>query len=252
MSELENVICGRALRKIMVNEIMKIKKELRNYENEKNAIHCLKFFKTGRGEYGEGDQFLGITVPNARIVAKRYSSLSFDNLQILLQSSYHEERLLAVFILVNQFTKADEKTRKKIFYFYLKNRKGVNNWDLVDSSADKIVGAYLSDKTKGMLYKYAKSTNLWERRIAIVSTYYFIKENNFDDTIAIAEILLEDKQDLIHKAVGWMLREVGKRNIKVLENFLQTHCKNIPRTTLRYAIEKFPEKKRKEYLFNLN
>lgn len=232
----------------MANEILKIKKELRNYVDEKSIAHCSKFFKTGRGEYGEGDQFLGIAVPNTRMVAKQYPSLSFDNLQKLLQSPYHEERLIAVFILVQQFTKADEKKRKKIFNFYLKNRKGINNWDLVDSSAYKIAGVYLINKPKDILYKYAKSTNLWEKRIAIVSTYCFIKKGNIDDTLALATLLLKDKHDLIHKVVGWMLREAGKQDKKALEKFLKTQHKNMPRTMLRYAIEKFPEKKRKEYL----
>lgn len=227
---------------------MDIQKELRVYTDKDKVLNYQRFFKTGPGEYGEGDKFLGVTVPKIHIVAKKSSSTSFENIKKLLESPYHEERMMALFILVEQFGKGDEKLRKQIFNFYLKNRKGINNWDLVDSSAYKIVGAYLIDKPKDVLYKFAKSKNLWDRRIAIVSTAYFIRQNSFDDTIAISEILLNDKHDLIHKAVGWMLREVGKRDVKILENFLKKHSQNMPRTMLRYSIEKFPEAKRKQYL----
>jgi len=228
-----------------------IKKELQLYANKERAEHSKRFFKTGKGEYGEGEKFLGTTVPEIHLVSKKFSSATFDDLEKLLEaSSYHEEKLLALLILVSQFEKADEKQRQKIFNFYLKNRKAINNWDLVDCSCHKIVGVYLLDKPKDILYKYAKSENLWERRIAIISTYYFIKHNSFDDTIAIAEILLEDKHDLIHKAVGWMLREVGKKDIKILEEFIQKNSGKMPRTMLRYSIEKFPQPQRKEYLNN--
>ena len=228
--------------------LTEIKKELCVYANKDKVSNYQRFFKTGVGEYGGGDKFLGVTVPNIHIVAKKFSSAKFDNLKKLLESPYHEERMVTLFILVGQFEKGDEKLRKKIFLFYLKNRKGVNNWDLVDGSAHKIVGAYLADKPKDILYKYAKSRNLWDRRIAIISTFYFIRENSFNDTIAISEILLNDEHDLIHKAVGWMLREMGKRDIKILEEFLKKHYKNMPRTMLRYSIEKFPETQRKRYL----
>ena len=231
-----------------MSNFLDIKKELRFYADKDRISNYQRFFKTGQGEYGEGDKFLGVTVPNIHIVAKKFLNASFDDLEKLLKSPFHENRLVALFILVGQFEKGDEKCRKKIFTFYLKNRKGINNWDLVDNSAPKIVGAYLANKPKDILYKYAKSKNLWDRRIAIVSTFYFIRENSFDDTIAISEILLNDKHDLIHKAVGWMLREVGKRDVKILEEFLQKHSKNMPRTMLRYAIEKFPETQRKKYL----
>ena len=231
-----------------MNNFSDIQKELRLYANENKVSNYQRFFKTAVGEYGEGDKFLGVTVPNIHIVAKKFSSVTFDDIKKLLESPYHEERMLALFILVEQFEKGDEELRKKIFNFYLKNRKGVNNWDLVDSSAHKIVGVHLADKPKDILYKYAKSRNLWDRRIAIVSTAYFIRQNSFDDTIAISEILLNDKHDLIHKAVGWMLREVGKRDVKILEKFLKKHYKNMPRTMLRYSIEKFPESQRKRYL----
>ena len=225
-----------------------IKKGLRIYANENKVSNYQRFFKTGPGQYGEGDKFLGVTVPNIHIVAKKFSSATFDDLKKLLESPFHEERMVALFILVEQFEKGNEECRKKIFTFYLKNRKGINNWDLVDSSAHKIVGAYLTDKPKDILYKYAKSRNLWDRRIAIISTFYFIRQNSFEDTIAISEILLNDEHDLIHKAVGWMLREMGKRDIKILEEFLKKHYKNMPRTMLRYSIEKFPETQRKRYL----
>ena len=231
-----------------MNNFSDIQKELRLYANENKVSNYQRFFKTAVGEYGEGDKFLGVTVPNIHIVAKKFSSVTFDDIKKLLESPYHEERMLALFILVEQFEKGDEELRKKIFNFYLKNRKGVNNWDLVDNSTYKIVGAYLADKPKDILYKYAKSRNLWNRRIAIVSTAYFIRQNSFDDTIAISEILLNDKHDLIHKAVGWMLREVGKRDVKILEKFLKKHYKNMPRTMLRYSIEKFSETQRKKYL----
>ncbi len=225
-----------------------IKKELRAKANKEKVSVYQRFFKTGLGQYGEGDKFLGVTVPNIHIVAKKFSSTTFDDIKKLLGSAYHEERLTALFILVGQFEKGDEKCHKKIFTFYLKNRKGINNWDLVDSSAYKIVGAHLANKPKGILYKYARSRNLWDRRIAIVSTFHFIRQNSFCDTIAIAEILLNDKHDLIHKAVGWMLREVGKRDVKILEKFLEKHHKKMPRTMLRYSIEKFSEAQRKKYL----
>ena len=231
-----------------MSDFYNIKKELRIYADKNKVSNYRRFFKTGYGEYGEGDKFLGVTVPKTHVVAKKFLTATFDDIKKLLESPYHEERLAALFILVEQFKKADEKDRKKIFTFYLKNRNGINNWDLVDSSAYKIVGVYLASKPKDILYKYARSKKVWDRRIAIISTYYFIKENSFDDTIAIAEILLNDKHDLIHKAVGWMLREVGKRDVKILENFLKKHSKNMPRTMLRYSIEKLTEPKRKKYL----
>ena len=231
-----------------MSDFLEIKKELRVYTNKEKVSNYQRFFKTGPGGYGEGDKFLGVTVPNIHIVAKKFLLATFDDIKKLLESPYHEERMAALFILVGQFEKGDGKCRKKIFTFYLKNRKGINNWDLVDSSAHKIVGAYLTDKPKDVLYKYAESRNLWDCRVAIISTFHFIRQNSFDDTIAISEILLNDEHDLIHKAVGWMLREVGKRDVKILEEFLKKYSKNMPRTMLRYSIEKFPEDERKKYL----
>ena len=231
-----------------MTDFLKIKRELRAAASKEKVAIYQRFFKTGAGEYGEGDKFLGIIVPDTHVVAKKFLYAAFDDIKKLLDSPYHEERLVAIFILVGQFERADEACRKKIFNFYLKNRNGINNWDIVDSSAYKIVGAYLVDKPKDILYKYARSKNLWNRRIAIVSTCYFIRHNSFNDTLAISELLLDDEHDLIHKAVGWMLREVGKRDVKILEEFLKKHCKNMPRTMLRYAIERLPEKDRQDYL----
>lgn len=214
-------------------------------DDEKTKI-LQGFFKTGKGQYGEGDIFLGISVPQQREIAKKYYDLEFYDLQKLLDSEIHEMRLTGLIILVKKFEKS--KNRKKEFDFYLKNTSRINNWDLVDVTAPKIVGIYLNDKDRKVLYKLAKSKSLWERRIAIVSCFEFIRRNDFDDALNVSEILLGDKEDLIQKAVGWMLREVGKRDINVLEKFLRKNYKLMPRTMLRYAIEKFDEEKRKKYL----
>jgi 3-methyladenine DNA glycosylase AlkD len=203
-----------------------------------------RFFKTARGQYGEGDIFLGLTVPQSRMIAKLHKAPGADAVQELVQSNIHEERLVALLMLVSKYESGD----KQVVQVYLDNLHYVNNWDLVDLSAPRILGAHLFDKERSMLFKLAKSDNLWEKRIAIVSTLYFIRRNDFGDTIKIAEILLGDKHDLIHKAVGWMLREVGKRDLLVLEKFLALHRTKMPRTMLRYAIERLPEKKRKFYM----
>lgn len=231
-----------------MSSLKNLRKELRSLANSEKAKILQRFFKTGKGEYGEGDVFLGIVVPVQRTVAKKYLELSFEDLQKLMDSKIHEERLVALMILVLKYNKVDEVDKSKIFNFYLENTRNVNNWDLVDLSAPNIIGAYLIDKERDVLYKLAKSDDLWEKRISIVSTFSFIRKNEFNNTLEISEILLEDKHDLIHKAVGWMLREVGKRDVKVLESFLKKYYKKMPRTMLRYAIEKFPEKKRLEYL----
>lgn len=206
------------------------------------------FFKTGKGDYGEGDVFAGMNVPSQRKLAREFKDLSKDDLKILLNSRIHEERLISMFILVNKYKRVEEKEKEKIFSFYLKNRKGINNWDLVDLSAPKIIGKHLLKKDKSLLFKFAVSKNLWERRIAILSTYEFIRNDNFDATLKVAGLLLRDEHDLIHKAVGWMLRKIGKRDLQAEEKFLKSHYKKMPRTMLRYAIEKFPETKRKKYL----
>ncbi|EKD43188.1 MAG: putative DNA alkylation repair enzyme [uncultured bacterium] len=222
--------------------------ELKSASNFTLAKNLSGFFKTGKGQYGEGDVFLGIYVPNQRKISKKYLELSFTDLSTLLKSKIHEHRLGALFILNDQFNKADTKTQKKIFEFYLKNAKSINNWDLVDLSAPRIVGMWLNNKPKDILYKLAHSNNLWQKRIAIISTLAFIREKHFEDTLKIAEILLDDTHDLIHKAAGWMLREVGKKDVVVLKKFLDKHCKKMPRTMLRYAIEKFNKKDYQYYL----
>lgn len=212
----------------------------------------MRFFKTGKGEYGEGDIFLGLTVPQQRKIAKKHSGIALKDLQKLLSSKIHEYRLVALVILTIKYQKTDGVGKKEIFDFYLKNTKNINNWDLVDLTAHKIVGNYLLDKTPlarlKMLFKLTQSNSLWERRIAVISTFAFIREYQFDEALKIAEILLKDDHDLIHKATGWMLREVGKKNQSVEEKFLKKHYKIMPRTMLRYAIEKFDKKKRDFYL----
>jgi len=229
-------------------KLTEIRSIIKKSGNTSHAKTLQKFFKTGKGEYGEGDVFVGIKVPVLRKIAKEFCDLSFNDLGQLIKSKIHEERLVSLFILVDQYGKADEKLKEKIYSFYLENRNYVNNWDLVDLSAPKIAGEHLLNRNKNILIKYAKSSNLWEKRIAILSTYTFIKTGYFETTIQICDILLNDKHDLIHKAVGWMLREIGKSNIKTLESYLKKNYKKIPRTMLRYAIEKFPETKRKRYL----
>ena len=225
--------------------IKKIQEDLKKEADSSKIAVYSNFFKTNKGSYGEGDIFIGVSVPETRKIAKKYIDADLKIVEKLLESRIHEERLLAVLILVEKF-KSNEN--KEVVKFYIKNNKKINNWDLVDLSADKILGKYYFDKDKSHLYKLAKSNNLWQRRISIISTFYFIKNNQFKDTLKISEILLNDKHDLIHKAVGWMLREVGKRNQKVLDEFLGKNYKNMPRTMLRYAIEKFPEDKRVKFL----
>jgi 3-methyladenine DNA glycosylase AlkD len=225
-----------------------ISKRLQKMGNKEDARFLQGFFKTGVGQYGEGDIFLGIRVPALRELAKEYQQLPHEKVLPLLRSPYHEERLFALIIFVNAFAQGDESIQKKIYDLYLTNTRHINNWDLVDISAPNIVGAYLHTKSKKPLYQLAKSKILWERRIAILATFYFIKNNQFADSLKIAGILLKDKEDLIHKATGWMLREIGKRDINLEEAFLQKHCRIMPRTMLRYAIERFTPAKRRMYL----
>ena len=231
--------------------LSEIRKEISKQKNPIQAVNLQRFFKTGKGEYGEGDVFYGIKVPEQRIIAKQFKDLPLEDLKVLVTSKVHEERLIAAFILVDQYKRGDDKKKKIIFDFYLKNRKGINNWDLVDLSAPKIVGKHLIDKEKDLLYKFALSKDLWEKRISIISTQTFIREHYFEETLKISEIILHDKHDLIHKAVGWMLREIGNRDMETEEEFLKKHYKTMPRTMLRYAIEKFPEQKRIKYLKGL-
>jgi 3-methyladenine DNA glycosylase AlkD len=228
-----------------------LKEELKEKIDKKKARILQRFFKTGKGEYGEGDVFLGITVPKVRKIAKKYRHLEPEDLRKNICSKFHEERQTCLFVLVEKFKKAKEGDRENIFNFYIKNRKYINNWDLVDLTAPKIVGAWLNGKDKSLLYKFAKSKDLWERRIAILSTFYYIKKGDCRDALNIAEILKKDDEDLIQKAVGWMLRETGKNcGQEKEEEFLKRNCRIMPRTMLRYAIEKFSEKKRKFYLNN--
>jgi len=229
----------------MLNNLIK---ELEKSANPERAKLSQRFFKTGKGEYGEGDVFLGLNSQQIKDIVKKYPNLSLPKLKELLKSKIHEHRLVGLIILDGKYKKADEKGKENIFNFYLQNVKNVNNWDLVDLSAPNIAGDFLFKRNKNILYKLVRSENLWERRIAIISTLAFIKKEEFGDTLAISELLLDDKHDLIHKAVGWMLREVGKRDEEVLENFLRTHYKKMPRMMLRYAIERFEEEKRKKYL----
>ena len=225
-----------------------IRKQLTTLADKSTAEISQRFFKTGPGEYGEGDQFLGIRVPVLRKLAKVNRDLAVSQVKRLLRSPFHEERLLALLILVLQYQRGNQTTRGGIYQLYLDNTRHINNWDLVDSSAEHIVGAYLMDKNKSPLRKLGRSKNLWERRIAIISTFHFIKRNEFAEALSISGMLLSDREDLIHKAVGWMLREIGKRHLPTEEIFLRQHYRQMPRTMLRYAIEKFPEGKRQGHL----
>ena len=223
---------------------------LRQLGNPAIASHSRRFFKTGPGEYGEGDQFLGIRLPVLRKLLPRYQHIPLGSIFTVLQSPWHEERLFALLLLVARFAKGDQATRTAVFEQYLAHTAFINNWDLVDCSASQIVGAFLEDRGQDLLRTLAGSGSLWERRIAIVATLHGIKKQSFADCLAIAGLLLDDRHDLIHKAVGWMLREVGKRDQTTLEFFLHQHSRYMPRTMLRYAIEKFPDSLRTAYLRN--
>jgi len=224
--------------------------ELKSQEDKERAKHSQRFFKTGKGEYGEGDVFIGLTMPIIRDITKKYTLLSFRDLQNLLDSKIHEYRMAAIIILVNKYKKSkkDKLRQREIYEFYLKNTSRINNWDLIDLSAPNIIGDFCSIEGTEILKFLAKSKSVWERRIAILASGAFIRKRIYGETLAIADMLLKDEHDLIHKAVGWMLREVGKGNREVLERFLKERYKEMPRTMLRYAIEKFPEEKRKSYL----
>ena len=212
------------------------------------ATFLQRFFKTGKGQYGEGDVFYGIKVPQTRQIAKAFKQISFAELIKVLKHPVHEIRLCGLMILVEQFKKTKEEDRKKIVDFYLSNTQYINNWDLVDLSCYHILGTYLLDKPRDILYSLAESSNMWEQRIAIVGTWAFIRKNEFEDTLAISKMLLNHRQDLIHKAIGWMLREIFKRDETVVLDFIEAHYSQMPRTALRYAIEKLPEEKRKDVL----
>jgi len=227
-----------------------ILKELLSVANPEKARFLQGFFKTGKGQYAEGDVLLGITVPHTRDIVKRSPTLPFDEIQSLLDSEFHEARLAGLLLLVKQFKKTkNEDERKMIFDFYLQNARKANNWDLVDVTCKDVIGEYLLNKDdRSILYQLAESDNLWEQRMAIVSTWTFIKHKQFDDTLAIVEKLLNHKHDLMHKAVGWMLREVGKKDRETLIDFLEIHHKHMPRTTLRYAIEHFGPEERYRFM----
>ncbi len=228
--------------------VQNIQRRLQELGSREKAKVLQRFFKTGPGEYGEGDVFIGVRVPDLRKLAQKYQDITIKEVVQLLGSTIHEERFFALLILISKYSKGNEAVKKRIYELYLQNTQFINSWDLVDGSAQHIVGAFLMDKSKEPLYRLAKSKNLWERRIAILSTFYFIKHDKYAETLKISEILLSDEQDLIHKAVGWMLREIGKRHMLTEKLFLKKHYKRMPRTMLRYAIEKFPESKRQKYL----
>lgn len=225
-----------------------IRSRVKNASDPRQAQILQRFFKTGPGQYGEGDVFAGLKVPVSRSIAKNYTGISFEDLSGLISSVIHEERLISLFILIAKYKKADNVLKERIYRFYIKHLKHVNNWDLVDLSAPNIIGTHLIDKDKDLLYSYAVSKNLWKRRIAIISTFTFIRNQDYFHTYAISDILINDKHDLIHKASGWMLRETGKRDYSLLEEYLIPRYNKMPRTMLRYAIERFPEKRRKEFL----
>lgn len=225
-----------------------IKEEMNKKANKQKAAILSRFFKTGKGEYGEGDIFLGIKVPEQREIARNFRDMPTSEVKELIDSKIHEHRMIALLVLIEKYIRADDKEKEKIFNFYLKNTSKINNWDLVDLSAPQIVGGFLLERDRQILYSLAASKKLWERRIAIVSTFAFIKRGEIKDTFKIAEVLLQDSHDLIHKAVGWMLREAGKRDKKSEMVFLEKYAVKMPRTMLRYAIEKFPEEERIYFL----
>jgi 3-methyladenine DNA glycosylase AlkD len=225
-----------------------LRREIRKLGSPERAKHSLRFFRTGPGEYGEGDKFLGLTVPEMRAIAKQYRDLDHDEILELLQSEWHEDRVVALLLLLDGYKRGDDTRRGRIHSAYLANTRRINNWDLVDMSAGSIVGGHLDAAEISLLVKLARSKDLWERRIAIVATFHFIKRGELAPTLRISEMLLGDRHDLIHKAVGWMLREVGKKDRKVLDAFLAKHYREMPRTMLRYAIERHPEPVRKRYL----
>ncbi|MFA5829887.1 MAG: DNA alkylation repair protein [Candidatus Gracilibacteria bacterium] len=241
-------------------KVQELKQEIMLHANPVKATLLQRFFKTGPGQYGEGDKFAGINVPIIRQIAQKYQDLTFDEIDVIIKSTIHEERLAALLILVAKYEKGQESVQKAVFDFYMMHLDYINNWDLVDLSADKIIGAYLfehapifqvgirSFKPTELLEELADSKNMWHRRISVLATFYFIKKNQFVYAFQIATMLLKDKHDLIHKAVGWMLREIGKRSQEAEEYFLKLHYKKMPRTMLRYAIERFPEELRQAYL----
>ena len=231
-----------------MNKLEQIKKQLRRSANSIQAKNLQRFFKTGKGEYGFGDVFIGMKVPDIRRVVKKHKDTESPIIEKLIKSEIHEERLCGLLILVLRYELGDEFQQEKMANIYLKHKRHINNWDLIDLTAHKILGHYLIDRPKEILYKLSRSESVWDRRIAILATFYFIKQNKYTNSLKLAKILIEDRHDLIHKAVGWMLREVGNRSPETEEIFLKKYYKKMPRTMLRYAIEKFPEDKRLAYL----
>ena len=232
----------------MISKAEEIQQQLERLADPEKAEQLQRFFKTGPGEYAEADRFRGIRVPALRKLARQYEGIDLADAAALLESGYHEDRLLALLLLVRMAAIGDGDIRSRIYRLYLEKTAFINNWDLVDTSAEHIVGAYLDGKSKRPLHRLARSASLWERRMAIMATFYDIKRGRFAQTLQLAEMLLDDPHDLIHKAVGWMLREIGKRDTEEEEDFLKQHYHTMPRTMLRYAIERFPETKRKRYL----
>lgn len=226
------------------SQLTQLKKEMNSLSSSIQAKNLSRFFKTGKGEYGEGDRFIGLSMPQVRSLAGRFRNMSISDLSGLVSSPIHEERMVALVIMTLRYP----QDKDRFYALYMRSRRYINNWDLVDVTCPRIVGEYLLDKPRDILYTLAKSRNLWERRMAIISTAQFIRNKDFSDTLQIAEVLLVDSHDLIHKAVGWMLREVGKKNKEKEEKFLRQHFRTMPRTMLRYAIEKFPEEERRKYL----
>lgn len=228
--------------------VERIREKLRAQADAQQAANLQRFFKTGPGDYGEGDLFLGLRVPQIRKLVSDFAETSLMDINQLLRSEIHEERLLALLLMVQRFQRGGEKERERLYRRYLASTRYINNWDLVDASAEHIVGAWLLDKSREPLYQLAHSDSLWERRIAMIATFHFIKQGELDESLQLAEHLLQDNHDLIHKAVGWVLREVGKRDRDAEEVFLRKHYRQMPRTMLRYAIERFPERRRQDYL----
>ena len=225
-----------------------VRRDIRKLARRQRAESNKWFFKTAPGEYGAGDRFLGVTVPQLRVLAREYRDMPMKYIVTLLRSPWHEERLLALLILVGQYVRGDAHARQDIHQLYLRNTASINNWDLVDSSAAQIVGAHLESRDRRVLRRLARSTSVWERRMAMIATYHYIRQRDFKDALAIAALLRRDEHDLIHKAVGWMLREIGKRDRATEERFLRKHARRMPRTMLRYAVEKFPPSLRRKYM----
>lgn len=226
-----------------ITDILKVK------GNPDKAKHLARFFKTGKGQYGEGDLFLGITVPEQRAIAQKYQHTEFEALSELIESPYHEVRLTALLIVVYKFEKAKSPDlQAQCVDFYLRHTRYINNWDLVDLTCYKLLGVWLEDKDRSLLHSWAANGDLWKQRIAIVACMHFIRRKDFSDFLRIADLLLQHQHDLIHKAIGWLLREVGKKDKEILTTFLSTRYRTMPRTMLRYAIERFPEEERKAYL----